>query len=93
MFTPTPWTAAAAGLVAALAWPPVWSRYGGADGDTTALVIATLLLIALPAHAGVVGMRAGVPAGGGLDRALLTRVAAWLGAALLASALGAGLLR
>lgn len=93
MFTPTPWTAAAAGLVAAIAWPPVWSRFGGAEGDTTALVLATLLLIALPAHAGVVGLRPSAPAGGGLDKPLLRRVAVWLAAALLASGLGAGFLR
>ena len=91
--TPTPFTAALAGLFSALAWPVLWSRFGGATADgSVELVVGTLLVIALPAHACVVGFgrgpRPGAPV---LDTALLWRVGAWLAAAavttLLASAL------
>uniref|UniRef100_UPI0037840C89 hypothetical protein n=1 Tax=Aquabacterium sp. TaxID=1872578 RepID=UPI0037840C89 len=54
--TPTPLTAALAGIGTALAWPFVWSRFGGPGGDGgVALIAVTLLVIALPAHAFVVG--------------------------------------
>ncbi|MBL0730726.1 hypothetical protein [Piscinibacter sp. HJYY11] len=82
--TPTLWTAAAAGAVAALAWPFLWSRYGGAgSAGSVELVVATLLLIALPAHAFVVGFgRSATAAPGTVDMALLKRVGTWLGAAI-----------
>ena len=65
----------------------------GASGSV-GLVIATLAVIALPAHAFVVGFgRRTVNAGRTLDTALLTRIGAWLGAAgvtvAIASLLGA----
>lgn len=87
--TPTPSTAALAGIVAAIAWPYLWARYGG-PGSTggVELVIATLLVIALPAHAFVVGFarpQASTP--GGVDTALLKRVGAWLAAAAVATLL------
>lgn len=76
-------TAALAGVLAALAWPYLWSRFGGASSSGTAeLVVGTLLVIALPAHALVVGFGPSAQADGkGLDVALLKRVGAWLAAA------------
>lgn len=91
---PTPLTAALAGLLAALAWPFLWTRWGGpgAEGGFE-LVAATLVVIALPAHAFVVGFgRAPQSTSRALDTALLKRIGAWLaaaaGATLLRSALG-----
>lgn len=82
---PNPWTAAVAGIVAALAWPWLWARFGGPGGaGSVELVVATLLVIALPAHAFVVGFRRNaVPQGRTLDTALLKRVGAWLAGALV----------
>ncbi len=80
---PTPLTAAIAGLVAALAWPLVWDRFGGpaAEGGVE-LIVATLLVIALPAHAFVVGFsRPQQAQSRTLDTALLKRIGAWLAAA------------
>lgn len=79
--TPTPVTAALAGVFAALVMPALWPRLGD---DTLNWVFAFLLVIALPAHAFVVGFntpRESV-ARGALDTALLKRVAAWLLAAV-----------
>lgn len=80
---PTSLTAALAGLVAALAWPFIWARWGGpgAEGGFE-LIVAMLLVVALPAHAFVVGFgRAPAPAARSLDTALLKRIGAWLAAA------------
>ncbi|HEY0818043.1 MAG TPA: hypothetical protein VGD46_04640 [Rhizobacter sp.] len=87
--TPTPWTAAAAGAVAALAWPHLWSRFGGAgSAGSVELVVSTLLVIALPAHAFVVGFgRSGSSTPGGVDTALLKRVGAWLLTAIVVTLL------
>jgi len=76
---PTPLHAAFAGAVAGAVMPFLWSRL---DGDSMSLVVAFLLVVALPAHALVVGFTQ-VPAANGrtLDTALLKRVAAWLCAA------------
>lgn len=81
---PTPFTAATAGLVAALAWPLMWARWGGPEAaGGMELIVATLLLIALPAHAFVVGLGSAAPASARtLDKALLQRIAAWLAAAV-----------
>lgn len=80
---PTPLTAALAGVVAAVAWPFLWAKWGGpvAEGGFE-LIVATLLVIALPAHAFVVGFGRSreVPART-LDTALLKRIGAWLAAA------------
>lgn len=81
--TPTPVSAALAGVVAALAWPYLWSAFGtSATSGGVELVIATLLVIALPAHAFVVGFRR-QPSDDArkLDTALLKRVGYWLAAA------------
>lgn len=87
--TPTPLTAALAGIVAAIAWPHLWARYGGpGSAGGVELVIATLLVIALPAHAFVVGFARPQPTTpGAVDTALLKRVGAWLAAAVIATVL------
>jgi hypothetical protein len=86
--TPTPITAAAAGIVAAMAWPFLWSRYGGSGSEgSIELVISTLLVIALPAHAFVVGFSRGQVGPGTIDTALLKRVGSWLAAAVAATVL------
>jgi hypothetical protein len=76
-------TAALAGVIAALAWPFLWARFGGptAAGGVE-LIVSTLLVIALPAHAFVVGFgRSAEASGRTLDTALLKRVGVWLLAA------------
>ncbi len=85
--TPTPVTAALAGLFSAFAWPWLWASYGGASGGTVELVVGTLLLIGLPAHLFVVGLKPAdrAPGSRSIDRPLLLRIAAWLAAALVAS--------
>ena len=70
-------------MVAAVAWPFLWAKWGGpaAEGGFE-LIVATLVVIALPAHAFVVGF--GRPQEGSarsLDTALLKRIGAWLAAA------------
>lgn len=80
---PSLWSAALAGVVAALAWPFVWSRFGGpaAEGGVE-LIVATLLVIALPAHIFVVGLSRAQPVPArSIDTALLKRIGAWLAAA------------
>lgn len=48
----TPVTAALAGIFSAIFWPLLWSRFGNpASTGTFELVIGTILVIALPAHA------------------------------------------
>jgi hypothetical protein len=88
-FTPSPITAALAGLFSAIAWPLLWARFGGAQSaGTVEVVVITLLAIALPAHAFVVGFGpAPVTQARSLDTALLKRIAAWLAAAGAAAAL------
>lgn len=82
MIRPTPLTAALAGVFSALAWPVLWTKYG----DTAAaggieLILGTLLLVALPAHAFVVGFARAQPADGRkVDTALVRRVGSWLAA-------------
>jgi len=82
--TPTPIKAALAGAFAGICMPILWSRFGS---DSMSLVPAFLLVVVLPAHAFVVGF-ARTPAAnpGTLDTALLKRIGAWLGAALVAMA-------
>lgn len=83
--TPTPVTAALAGAFAGVVMPLLWPRLGD---DTLDWILAFLLVIALPAHALVVGFHAPreSAARGAPDTALLKRVAAWLLAALAAAA-------
>lgn len=80
---PTPLTAALAGAFSAVALP-LFGRWQAADTDGgTAFVVAFLLLVALPAHVGVLGLRRaeGQPARA-VDKPLLLRVAVWLAVAL-----------
>jgi hypothetical protein len=80
---PTVVTAALAGIFSALVWPLLWTRIGGAQAPgTIEVVVITLLIIALPAHAFVVGFRPGQATGTRkLDTELLKRIGAWLVAA------------
>ncbi len=90
---PTPVTAALAGAFSALALPAAsrWLAASGSDAGT-GFVLAFLLLVALPAHAGVLGLRRpeGTPARA-VDKPLLVRVGCWLGAALVVSLLSLAL--
>ncbi|MBC7710616.1 MAG: hypothetical protein H7203_11170 [Rhizobacter sp.] len=82
--TPTPITAALAGVVAGTVMPILWSRF---DSQSMSLVVAFLLVVALPAHAFVVGFSRSQPADArALDAALLTRVGAWLSTSVVAIA-------
>jgi hypothetical protein len=93
MIRPTPLTAAAAGVFSALAWPYLWSKYGHAVASGgVEVIIGTLLLVALPAHAFVIGFKGSQASGGrAVDTALLQRIGSWLAASavtvLVASAL------
>ena len=83
--TPTPVTAAIAGLFAGIVMPLVWPRLGD---ETLNLVFAFLLVTALPMHVLVVGFNQPREAGqGGLNSALIKRVAIWLASAVAAVAL------
>lgn len=78
----TPITAALAGLVAGTAMSLLWVRLAN---DTMLLLVAFLLLVALPAHAFVVGFgHRHTAAPGTVDTALLKRGAIWLLSAVLA---------
>ncbi len=92
MIRPTPFTAAIAGTLAAFAWPFANRVFGQSSGIGLELMAAVLLLVALPAHALVVGFTPppSVP-GRRVDRALLTRVGVWLAAALGVTGLQAAL--
>lgn len=82
----TPLSAAIAGAFSACALP-AFSKWFGGDANTSFnYVIGFLLLVALPAHAGVLGLRReeGPPAQG-VDKPLLIRVGAWLAAAAAVS--------
>jgi hypothetical protein len=92
--TPTPVTAALAGVFSAIVWPPMWSRFGSAaTAGSLELILVMLLIVALPAHACVVGFGrgGGSPAAGAVDIALLKRVGAWLAAAVATALVGAAL--
>lgn len=85
--TPTPVTAALAGGFSAWAFPAVGAWLGSGAAVSAYEVLAFLLLVALPAHAGVLGLRRPArPGGGGVDKPLLVRVGAWLAAAAVVSA-------
>lgn len=80
--TPTPVTAALAGAFSAWVMPTLWPRLAN---ETMWLVPAFLLVVALPAHAFVVGMGPGqAGSSGGVDVPLLKRIGAWLAAAAVA---------
>lgn len=78
----TPLTAALAGAVAAMAWPLLWNRFGASmAGGGMELVVASLLAIALPAHAFVIGFAQAAQPGRSIDKALFVRIGAWMAAA------------
>lgn len=81
--TPTPVTAALAGLFSALVLPFVWSRFGQPESaGSMELIVAFLLAVALPAHAFVVGFgRNPATNARSVDTALLKRIGAWLATA------------
>jgi len=78
--TPTPVTAALAGVFSGLTWPMIWPHVTGTEASATLwLVLATIVLVALPAHAFVLGFqRSDTPGARSLDVALLTRIGTWL---------------
>ena len=79
---PTPIKAALAGAFAGILMPILWSRFGN---DSMSLVLAFLLVVALPAHALVVGFtRTQAANPRALDTELFKRVGAWLGSAAIA---------
>jgi hypothetical protein len=91
--TPTPVTAALAGVFSGVTWPLVWPLVSATDASATLwLVLATVGLVALPAHALVLGFQRTQATGTrSVDVALLTRIASWLAAAILAALLVASL--
>ena len=78
--TATPVTAALAGVFSGLTWPMIWPHVTGTEASATLwLVLATIVLVALPAHAFVLGFqRSETPGARSLDVALLTRIGTWL---------------
>lgn len=80
--TPSITAATLVGAIAGFVMPLLWSRLAS---DSTYLIIAFLLVVALPAHAFVAGFGWQHRAGTTLDTALLKRVGAWLAAALVAA--------
>jgi hypothetical protein len=82
---PTRFTAALAGIFSGLTWPLVWPFVSGPDSSATLwLVLATIVLVALPAHALVLGFQRSESAGARtVDVALLTRIGSWLAAGVL----------
>lgn len=84
--TPSPVTAAAAGVVSALVMTALWPRLGD---DSLYWVLAFLVVIALPVHVFVVGFGRARPASSA-DPAMIRRVAVWLVAGL--ATVGIGLL-
>ena len=78
----TPITAALAGAVAGVVMPVLWSRLAT---ESTSLVVAFLLVVAVPAHAFVVGFGQNQATNARtVDTALLKRVGAWLLSAVVA---------
>lgn len=90
--SPTPVTAALAGVFSAIVWPLLWARFGSSTSSgTVEVVVITLLVIALPAHAFVVGFGRSQASGRAVDTALLKRIGAWLLAAAVTAAAGAAI--
>ena len=86
---PTRVSAALAGIFSGLSWPLVWPFVSGSDSAATLwLVLATILLVALPAHAFVLGFQRSQGAGArAVDVALLARIGSWLAAGVLTALL------
>ncbi len=93
--SPTPLTAALAGIFSAALWPVLWSLVGrGQDPGTIEVMLLTMLVIILPAHAFVMGFgyRSAGPSRS-FDPALLKRVGVWLGAAAATALISATFFR
>ena len=90
---PTPVTAALAGIFSGLSWPLVWPFVSGTEASATLwLVLATIVLVALPAHAFVLGFRRDqATRASTVDVALLIRIGSWLAAGVLTALAVAGL--
>jgi hypothetical protein len=88
---PTPVSAALAGAFSAVAWPWLWPYFDGqSTSGSLGFVICTLLVLALPAHAFVLGFGWKRPSGPRtVDTALLARIGAWLAAATVTAVLAA----
>lgn len=86
--TPSITAATLVGAIAGFVMPLLWSRLAS---DSTYLIIAFLLVVALPAHAFVAGFGWQHRAGSTLDTALLKRVGAWLLSAVIATAISQSL--
>ena len=86
---PTPLTAALAGVFSGLTWPWIWPLVRGTDVSATLwLVLATIVLVALPAHAFVLGMRRSeATSTRTVDVALLTRIGSWLAGGVVSALL------
>lgn len=86
---PTPLTAGLAGAFSGLTWPLLWPHLSGPQAASTVwLVLATVVLIALPAHAFVLGFRrAQASDARAVDTGLLARIGTWFAAAALAAVL------
>jgi hypothetical protein len=82
---PTLVTAALAGVFSGVMWPLIWPL------SSLWLMLGTVVLVVLPAHAFVVGFRRqqGVRPGA-IDAALLRRLAAWIACAAIASLVVSG---
>jgi hypothetical protein len=82
---PTPVTAALAGMFSGITWPLIWPFFNGPAGlGTVWLMLATIGLVALPAHAFVLGFgRTQVAGAAAIDSALLIRIGTWLACAAL----------
>ena len=81
--TPTPVSAALAGIFTGIVMPILWARF---SNDSTSQLVAFLVVVALPAHAFVVGFSRTQSANARtVDTALLKRVGAWLIAAAVAT--------
>jgi hypothetical protein len=88
---PTPVTAAMAGVFSAIVWPLLWSKYGGAGASgSIELIVGTLLVIALPVHAFVIGFGRSLSARS-MDKPMIQRLAMWFVAALITALLGGAL--
>ena len=82
-FAPTAVTAALAGIFSGLTWPLIWPLLqGGAAVGSLWLMLGTVVLVALPAHAFVLGFKRSQGVGAeAVDSALLVRVGTWLACA------------
>lgn len=87
--TPTPLTAALSGMFAGLTWPLIWPLVQGEGAaDSLWLMLATVVLVALPAHVFVLGFKRKQVVGAGvMDSALLIRVGTWLACAACSAVL------